>query len=340
MRSKQFLRRLLLTEVVGYSVFWSLVTYHFQLSLLWWLPAVVGGWIALRVIVVGLEFLLSAWYAARAPEAGRSRIGPLTLLRCMAVEISHIVPSFSLFQPFPDLLARAALADAAPRQDPTTPVVLLIHGFTCNPAVFRWLRRRLEADGLCVEVVELEPVFGPIAGYVPLVTARIESVCQRHGAERIHVVAHSMGGLVTRATLAHTGDARIASVTTIGSPHQGTELARFSAAPNAADMLPGCDFLADLQPAKLPLACWLSIASDQDNLITPPLSAVLPGTHALRLSGIGHISMIFDAAVRSEVVRGIRLHADLQPQVTRVTEECTPSLRLTATKMWTASGSP
>ena len=46
------------------------------------------------------------------------------------------------------------------------------------------------------------------------------------GAEKIHIIAHSMGGLDARLMIAEMGMAeRVASLTTIGTPHLGTSLA-------------------------------------------------------------------------------------------------------------------
>jgi triacylglycerol lipase len=48
--------------------------------------------------------------------------------------------------------------------------------------------------------------------------------------ERFHIVAHSMGGLDSRHYVAHLGGhARVASLTTLGTPHRGSALACISA---------------------------------------------------------------------------------------------------------------
>lgn len=54
----------------------------------------------------------------------------------------------------------------------------------------------------------------------------ITKVCEDHGFEKVNVVAHSMGGLDMRCALAHLGIAdKVASLTTVATPHQGTFLA-------------------------------------------------------------------------------------------------------------------
>ncbi|MGH9941900.1 MAG: esterase/lipase family protein [Pyrinomonadaceae bacterium] len=55
---------------------------------------------------------------------------------------------------------------------------------------------------------------------------QIDGIINATGARKVHVIAHSMGGLDTRFMIAKLGMAdRVASLTTIGTPHLGTSLA-------------------------------------------------------------------------------------------------------------------
>ena len=54
----------------------------------------------------------------------------------------------------------------------------------------------------------------------------IKAVCTQYDLDKVNVVAHSMGGLDMRHALAHLGiQDKVASLTTIASPHHGTFLA-------------------------------------------------------------------------------------------------------------------
>lgn len=58
--------------------------------------------------------------------------------------------------------------------------------------------------------------------------ARIRSIVEETGCEKVHVIAHSKGGLDSRAALAYEGIAPlVASVTTVNSPHHGCHFADF-----------------------------------------------------------------------------------------------------------------
>lgn len=49
----------------------------------------------------------------------------------------------------------------------------------------------------------------------------LQRYIQRLGAPRVHLVGHSLGGLVIRALLHRHPEGRIARVVTLGSPHRG-----------------------------------------------------------------------------------------------------------------------
>lgn len=65
----------------------------------------------------------------------------------------------------------------------------------------------------------------PLAASTAALKARIEAVYAGNGGREVHLVAHSMGGLLVRATLAAHGDnalwAKLGKIVFIGTPHYG-----------------------------------------------------------------------------------------------------------------------
>jgi triacylglycerol lipase len=56
--------------------------------------------------------------------------------------------------------------------------------------------------------------------------AQVEVILKATGAPKVHIIGHSMGGLDARAMIARLGMAdKVASLTTIGTPHHGTSFA-------------------------------------------------------------------------------------------------------------------
>jgi triacylglycerol lipase len=146
------------------------------------------------------------------------------------------------------------------KRSPTRYPVVLAHGFGGfgsfeirgrRLAYFRGVSERLRASGVDVHVVRVSP-FAPIAARAQQLAAQIE----RLGADRVNIVAHSMGGLDARYAIACLGMApRIASLTTIGTPHRGTPLADLAGVPllwGALRTLPGLrGALRDLSPRRM-----------------------------------------------------------------------------------------
>jgi triacylglycerol lipase len=165
--------------------------------------------------------------------------------------------------------------------------------------------------------VTLEPVFGDLGDYVAPIEGAVARIESATGLAPV-IVAHSMGGLALRAWLAVTSDAprRAHRLFTIGTPHRGTWMARWSATTNARSMRPRSAWLADLGSREAAAArtqapgwrrCFWSHA---DNVVMPPSTALWPGADAHHLRATAHVALAFHAAVVSEVSRALQEGAE------------------------------
>ena len=173
--------------------------------------------------------------------------------------------------------------------------VVLIHGFFCNRGFWTPWLKRLQGRGHAFVALNLEPVFGAIEDYAPLIDAAVSRVTQASGLPPL-VVCHSMGGLAARAWLkVMQADHRVHRVVTIGSPHRGTWLARFSHGVNGRQMRLNGDWLAQLDqgmPATRPdlFTCWYS---NCDNIVFPPSTATLQGADNRLVLSAAHVQLAF-----------------------------------------------
>ncbi len=171
--------------------------------------------------------------------------------------------------------------------------VVFIHGFVCNRGLWNPWLKRLTAQGTPFVAVNLEPVFGSIDDTLGLVENAVRRVEAATGLAPV-LVGHSMGGLVLRRWYAeHGGNTRMHHAITIGTPHQGTWLARWGHSSNAQQMRlssPWLDTLRQREPADTArrFTCFYSHC---DNVVFPPQMATLPGADNRHLHGLAHVHM-------------------------------------------------
>ena len=192
--------------------------------------------------------------------------------------------------------------------------VVLLHGYLQHAANFLWVARRLRRDGW-VHLYEVghAPLWGDIERSGARLVRIIERIRRETGAEEVDVVAHSMGGLVARASL-RAGAAGIHRIITLGTPHQGTRAFPWLGAdPMLRQMRPGSPCLQRLAAfdAAPHGAELISIYSLDDALVVPPANGYCPGAFNIEVRGPGHMSLLFSRRVY-ELVRE-NLAAEVEP---------------------------
>lgn len=244
-----------------------------------------------RLLITANNFLLTARFASATPDQFVLGWGARAAL--FAEEFMATLLHSSWF------MARA-LACERIYPDRPCPPVLLLHGYGCNSGYWTQLMARLSAARVSHAALDLEPVMGDIDDYVPMVARACESLCAKTNADKVIIVAHSMGGLVARAYLRKHGSERIAHIFTLGTPHHGTSLANFGIGANAAQM-------RRAGAGDAPESAWLralaasetidqrklitSIYTHHDNIVAPQTSSHLPGARHIEFGGIGHVAL-------------------------------------------------
>ncbi|MEZ4743479.1 MAG: alpha/beta hydrolase [Bdellovibrionota bacterium] len=90
---------------------------------------------------------------------------------------------------------------------------------------FYRVRRALENDGYRVYASKVDP-FNTVAIRAGQLDQFIESVLAKTGADKVHIIAHSMGGLDARYVISQLKkESSIASLSMIGTPNYGTLIA-------------------------------------------------------------------------------------------------------------------
>ena len=290
------LQQLMAFSLIAAISVWStyVVRLGYPVWALWGAIAIAGGYAA----VLGLEFLmLGKSYADDA--ANRPSI--VQLISSWRDEVLLAPRVFLWQQPFrsnaiPDLLTPELRGRRG---------VVFVHGFACNRGLWNpWMRRYLVRD-IPFVAVTLEPVFGSMDRYIAAIDAAVHSIEAATGLPPV-LVAHSMGGLAVRAWLAHRGSAdRFHHVVTIGTPHQGTWMARCGRTTNGLEMRLDSPWLLALARVESPAsyARFTCFWSRCDNIVFPTAGAMLPGADNRHLPATPHVAMAFHASAFDEVLR-------------------------------------
>ena len=188
-----------------------------------------------------------------------------------------------------------------------TPIIL-VHGLVDNRSIFTLLRRALRRRGFGrVITLNYSPFTQDVRSVARRLEALIERTCEETGYERVHVVGHSLGGLIARYYVQQLGgDARVHTLCTLGTPHGGTFAAHLLPQKLVKQLRPGSDVVAELaQPAPGVRTRFVAFWSDLDQLIVPKRSARIehPDLSArnVLLRGVGHMSLPIDGRVVREI---------------------------------------
>ncbi len=188
-----------------------------------------------------------------------------------------------------------------------TPIIM-VHGVIDNHTIFTLLRRSLSRRGFGrVITLNYSPLTDDIRRVARRLSRLVETVCRETGYERVHIIGHSMGGIISRYYVQRLGgDARVHTLVTLGSPHEGTTPAKYFPHNVARQLRPDSPILQELlEPAPGCQTRMVAVWSDLDQMIIPKRSGriVHPDLNARNvfIRGIGHMSLPVDGRVIHEI---------------------------------------
>jgi len=186
--------------------------------------------------------------------------------------------------------------------------ILLVHGMVDNRSIFALLRRGLRRRGFGrVASINYSPLTTDVRVAAANLAEEVEALVAETGYERIHVVGHSLGGLIARYYVTRLGgDARVHTLVTLGTPHEGTVNAYALPSNLCRQLRPGSALMRELSAA-VPhcqtrfVAYW----SDLDQMVFPQRNASLVhpdlAVRNVEMHAVGHMSL----PISGEVVHGI-----------------------------------
>jgi len=179
-----------------------------------------------------------------------------------------------------------------------TPIILL-HGYFHNRSAFVVMRRRLKRYGFRnVTSMNYNVLGHDIPELAEQLYDHVEQVSERAGAHKVHLVGHSLGGIVARYYIQMLGGSdRVHTCVTLGSPHLGTYAAFIGRGRAAKQLRPGSPTIAALETSahEMPTR-FVSFYSNLDGMVLPPGNAkitppVLRARNIL-VKDLGHMSLL------------------------------------------------
>lgn len=211
------------------------------------------------------------------------------------------------------------VAPSSPAQAATKDPVIVVPGFTTGPIVsvgYLPLVERLRNAGYDVTLLVYPDYgLGDINANAQRLANTVASVRARTGAAKVDLVAHSMGGLVSRTYVKNLGGStKVDSLITMGTPHYGTDLAviakflTFGSCVGITacnQMARGSSFLASLNAGDDTIGSvrYTAIATKVDEIVFPYSTAFLANDGNIRNVAVqdqcwarlpGHLGLILD----------------------------------------------
>lgn len=188
---------------------------------------------------------------------------------------------------------------------PRNEKVALIHGFASSSLVMKRLEFRIRAAGFATKTFGYFSLVGDIEAYAQRFAKTLRKLDEERNVERLHIVAHSLGGLVTRRALQFYRPQHLGRVVFIASPHRGLYAGRFwggllglmhcravgqmSDVPNS--------YVNQLEPPDFEFA---AIAASYDHLVTAQ-SARLEGCADYRIYPTMHTGLLMRRDVALDI---------------------------------------
>jgi len=201
--------------------------------------------------------------------------------------------------------------------------ILFLHGWTGSSSAWNTMRDRFYNDGwssdLLIAVSFSNPNDYSASGNMQnaeYIKYWVNGILNNTGADKVDLVAHSMGGISSRYYLKFLGGLnKVDDYVSFGSPHHGV--------PGGTQVFrPNCTFLNDLNDGdetpggilndtigpRLDViggaiyngthtqgsVNYTSIFSSADTICSPYTTSILEGAHNILVDDIGHIDMLYD----------------------------------------------
>ena len=182
-------------------------------------------------------------------------------------------------------------------------VVVFLHGLFASAGVLRPMRSQIMRHA---GMHSAALTYGPGPG-VDEIAGRLTGLLRDlPSTASVHLVGHSLGGIVARYYAQEISDARVVQTISLSSPFAGVPRAAWLGFEGARDLDPDSPLLRRLRLRSGGHAVpHLSIIAGADKLVKTPVAHALPGGDVTVMRDRGHNTLLFDDEVARVVERRI-----------------------------------
>jgi len=188
--------------------------------------------------------------------------------------------------------------------------VLMVHGLFHNASAWFVFRRRLGKAGFVnLHTYQYGCITKNFSQAVRGLEERLDNLLEDSPDSKIILIGHSQGGLVCRRAAGNpVYRDRVAAMVTLGSPHKGSDLARFASYSMARDLIPGRATAKSVDAVPDPDCPRLGIYTLVDDFVFPldMLQTGRSGWQERICSPMGHVWMVYSREVVGMVIDFLR----------------------------------
>ena len=206
----------------------------------------------------------------------------------------------------------------------STPIILL-HGYFHNRSAFVVMKRSLRKFGFrSVDTMNYNVIGHDVQELAAQLAVHVDEILERTGATHVHLIGHSLGGLVARYYIQKLGGhEKVHTCITLGTPHRGTHAAWVGRGKTARQLRPGSLLLRQLaRSSRATPVRFISFYSNLDSLVLPTSNAKItePALRArnVLVKDLGHLSLLISRPIIRAIAEALAnpdapVEVDLRP---------------------------
>jgi pimeloyl-ACP methyl ester carboxylesterase len=231
---------------------------------------------------------------------------------------------------FDDRFSRHEVLHYLDPEAATTPIILL-HGAFHNRSAFVFMRRAITHHGFRhVDTLNYNVIGHDIPELAQRLRDRLVETMYVTGATKVHLIGHSLGGLVARYYIQELGgEDKVHTCITLGTPHQGTYAAVVGRGRAARQVRPNSMLIRQLRDgARAMPVRFVSYYSNIDSVVIPAANAKIAEPvlrpHNVLVKDVGHLGLLTSRPLIRSIAESL---ASLDDERARLSREAASAAR-------------